>query len=84
MSSWVCGAKVRYDWCNNGMDRDCRNGNGEGGVGPAYSSQTGHNDKLSIVTMYSYDHVNDKGAATVFRDSNCVQTSAYFLAGEGG
>lgn len=39
MSSWICGSKVRYDFCDNAIEDDtCRNGHAVSGAGAAMTS----------------------------------------------
>jgi hypothetical protein len=84
MDAWICGANVRYEFCDNSPDDDCYNGHGVSGAGAAYSASTGHGDKLTTLKLYAYDAVNGTGAATVYYDSDCTSDSAYFMAGDLG
>jgi len=85
MNSWICGAGVRYEFCDNPANEDdCRSQKAVTGAGAAYNSDTGHANKLTLLKMYEYDAVNDTGAATVYIDPDCTSGSAYFLAGDPG
>jgi hypothetical protein len=47
LSSFACGKKVKFDFCNNWPDDDCYKWNGEHGAGPSKSHRVGREDKLT-------------------------------------
>lgn len=53
ISSWRCGAKVRYVLCDDRTtdESTCTNGKGESGAGQWDNRQVGRNDKCSELTL---------------------------------
>ena len=71
MSSFMCGANVRYHFCNNDPDDDCTGWNGISGAGAVDCSRSGRPDMATTVFMYAYDRFGGPGGATFFRDDYC-------------
>ena len=78
-SSFYCGKSVAYDLCNDGVDKDCRGGNGMTGAGTVMSAQVGKNDHLSTVKMRPYDPT-EQGAVLLFKDKDCRNDVGRFYA----
>ena len=55
VTSWDCGAKVAYDFCNDPTGSDCGGNNGNSGAGNARTTHTRSDDKLTILQMRNYD-----------------------------
>ena len=61
-SSWACGKRVAYDFCNNDS---CDGDNGNSGAGNAHSSQIGNDNSMSSIHLYKYDPAS-QAAVTAF------------------
>ena len=71
MSSWWCGKDIAYDFCDGSEDDSCQYAHGSSGAGSVMNSDADQfNNELTTIKLYEYSQA-DRGAVTVFEDSNC-------------
>jgi len=78
-SSYICGKNVWYDFCRDGVGRDCHNGDlRNSGAGYVRNHAIRHMDnRLSTAILGPYDP-REIGAVTLFEDALCSGASARF------
>lgn len=79
MKSWICGAKVAYDFCDYESWRDCTNDHGNWGAGGAKSSSIEYERRMTSLKLYPYD-ATIRGAVTLFHNNDCTGHLGRFYA----
>ena len=77
LSSFICGKGIELTICNDGTSA-CSGTAGQSSAGSVQTSNT-VNDKASNVILKPYDTA-ELGAAVLFKDSDCRNTSAFFYS----
>lgn len=72
MNSYICGAKVAYDFCDDGVGSDCGNLHGSWGAGTEWNPSIGNEaNKMSLLRLRTYD-ASDNGAVVVYNNPDCA------------
>ena len=80
-SSFWCGKKLAYEFCENMFADSCTQGKGISGAGTVRSALVGHNNTVTTVNLHHYD-VARQGAVVLFGDKDCKGMMARFYAPE--